>query len=90
MQKRLAAKISFARNGSGGESGPRSSGLGHCMGHIRFESLLEGYCKQVVMEIVKELNKNMTVIYAQLSRLGKDWELMQKTMESLRMDVLSV
>lgn len=86
----IVAKMSFARNGSGGGLGLGSSGSGHGAGHRSVENLVESYCKQVVRDIIKEYNENMVVIYAQLSGFGKDLELLQNTMEGLHIDVLSV
>jgi len=83
-------KMSYARNRNGGCSQFSSSRVGHgtCYGGVK--SLFESYCKQVVKDIVKEFNENMVVIYAQLSDLYKDLELMENTMEGLGIDVFSV
>jgi len=88
--RRIAAKMAYARNGSWGGSGHGSFGAGHGLGPERIENLVESSCKQVVKDIVEEINENMVVIYAQLSRLGKDMELLHKTVEGLCIDVLSV
>lgn len=64
-------------------------GSGHGSGGS-IEILVDNSCKQVIKEIVKEINENMAFLYAQLSRLGKDMELLQKTMEDMCIDVLSL
>ena len=68
-------KMASSSNKSGGEIG---SG---CSRNI--EGLVNGSCKQVVKKIIKEINENMAVLYAQLSRLDKYMELLKKTMGSL-------
>lgn len=67
-----------------------AQGSSHGSGHGSIENLVESSCKQVVKDIVKEMNENMAIIYAQLFGIGKHLELLQKTMEGLCINVLSV
>jgi len=78
------------RNSSEGGSRLGGSRSSHGTGHESVESVVEISCKQVVKDIIKELNENVAVIYARLFGLGKDWELMQKSMEGMCVDVLRV
>lgn len=80
VQKRTAAKTSSTGNVGRGGSGSGSSGSCNGAGNVGMDSIVEDFCKQVIMEILKEINENRTVIYAQFSGLGKDWELVQKTL----------
>lgn len=64
IQDRIATKMASAGNRSGGRTGS---------GHSRnIEGLVDSSCKQVIKEIVKEINDNMGILYAQLLGLNKD------------------
>lgn len=52
-----------------------SNGSDNCVedsGNNRgFGEIVDNSCKQVVKDIVKEINDNMAILFAQLSGLGK-------------------
>lgn len=75
-------KMASTSNGSGGKTG---SG---CSRNI--EGLVDSSCKKVVKGIVKEINENKEFFYVQFSGLDEDIELLQKTMESLCIDMMSL
>lgn len=53
VQRRIAAKMSYARNGSGGGSGLGNSRFGHGIGHGSVNNLVDSSYKQVVKDIVE-------------------------------------
>lgn len=82
IHDRINAKMASASNDSGGGTGSGRFG--------NIEGLVGSLYKQDVKEIVKDINEYMAVLYVQLSRFGKDMELLQKTMESMCTDMMSL
>lgn len=76
VQGRIAKKMDSTGNGSGNDT----TKFGRS-GNI--EDIVDSSCKQLIKEIVKEISESIAVLYAQLSSLGKDMELLQITMEIL-------
>lgn len=70
-----------------GRSGSGSFGSGNGVKNIGMEIIVEGYYKEVIREIIKEIKENMVVIYAHFYRMCKGWEIVQKTLEDLHLDV---
>lgn len=54
--------MASASNGSDGGTGSGGTWLGNGRGG-RIESLVLNSCEQVITEIVKEINENMTILY---------------------------
>lgn len=83
MQGRISKKMALASNGSGSNT-VEYGGSGN------IGDIVDSSCKKFIKKIVKKINENMGVLYAQQYGLCKDMELLQKTMELLTTYVMNL